>query len=1312
MEPARLFEDRFAIERLAGSGAMGKIYRAQDRLEGRPVAIKVLQTQGGLEGERFAREVDVLAGLAHPAIVRFVARGRTPEGEPFLVTEWLEGEDLGARLRRAGLSVAESVALGARVAAGLGAAHRRGVVHRDVKPGNIWLVDGRPEQAKVLDFGIARRALRAAHGERTLTEVGAMIGTPGYMAPEQARGAPDVDARADLFALGAVLFKCLTGRAPFEAEDIMAVLLKLVLEEPPRLRDLCPEAPPALERLIARLLAKAPADRPADADEVVRALGAIEPGEGPARHPTSGGPAAITAAERPLMCVVLSRLPRAASLSRRAALGAALEAIGGELAVLADGSILITVARGGAFTDQAVLAARAALAVREGHPEAGVAVVAGRGERLARLTMGEVIDRGVALLRRAEPGSIRVDEVVAGLCSAAFELGGDEAGLLLLGERAREAPRTLLGKATPFVGRERELTTLAALFDEVATEQVARAVIVTAPAGVGKSRLRVELLRRLRARGAEALGDRARALAITGLTELPRAGESGFELWAGRGEPMRAGSPFGLLAPVIRGLAGVLDGEPAPVRRRKLSARVGRCLSGDDQARVTVFLGELSGVPFPEDESVELRAARQDAVLMGDQLRRAFEDFVGAECAAAPVVLVLDDVQWGDRPSLQLIDGALRHLADRPLLVIALGRPELQALFPGLWSGRAVTELKLSALGRKASERLVREVLGRAAGDATIERIVQLAAGDAFYLEELIRAVAEGHGERLPETVLAMVERRLDGLSPSRRRVLRAASVFGTVFWADGVLALLGGEEGSAAVAEALADLAERELLDRRPVAHVPGQEEYAFRQALVREAAYAMLSEPDRRLGHRLAGEWLERVGDGDPGAVAGHFERAFEATRALSSYCRAAAQALEGNDLELALLWTERATVGLGDTSARAPGDPMLAALGALRQIQAEALRWSDDLPAAEASAAEAMRLLPRGSAPWFVAAGDRAGLAARLGHDADLEAIAAELAALWSGDPSPQHLVSAARAATQLELRGAHPRADQLLARLAEVEPRVTEPRARARIAEALGSRARVEGDLGAYLARSEAAVGHFEAAGDQRNACRARVTLAFAETMVGRYAAAAGELRAALVVAERLALPSVSAYARHTLAHAVARLGAVDEALAIEAEAVEAFTVIGDRGLAGAARSHLAGILAQAGDLEAAEREATAALDGLEGLRPVRAHALAIRAGVRLQRGDAGGALGDAGAAFAVLGELGGLEEGEALVRLTFAEALEASGRREEARAVLAEAKRRLVERAAQIGDDASRKGFLGSVLENARTLALAAAWART
>src|SRR5262249_4208721 len=155
---------------------------------------------------------------------------------------------------------------------GLGAAHRFGVVHRDVKPSNLFLVGGRPEEAKILDFGIARMGVL----DRTLTQAGAMIGTPGYIAPEQARGDRHVDARADVFSLGCVLFRCLTGQKPFEGDDVMAILLKLVLEEPPRLGELLPEAPSALEDLVARMLAKAPGDRPADGSAVARELAAIE----------------------------------------------------------------------------------------------------------------------------------------------------------------------------------------------------------------------------------------------------------------------------------------------------------------------------------------------------------------------------------------------------------------------------------------------------------------------------------------------------------------------------------------------------------------------------------------------------------------------------------------------------------------------------------------------------------------------------------------------------------------------------------------------------------------------------------------------------------------------------------------------------------------------------------------------------------------------------------------------------------------------------------------------------------------------------
>jgi hypothetical protein len=1321
VEPGRVLDDRFTIERLAGTGGMGRVYQARDRLTGAPAAVKILHEGGTLGVQRFAREVQALSGLSHPAIVRFVAHGVTPDGDPYLATEWLEGEDLGARLRRAGLTVAETLALGARAAAALGEAHRLGVVHRDVKPGNLWLVDGHPEQVKILDFGIAR--LRT--DERTLTQTGAMIGTPGYMAPEQARGERRVDARADVFSLGCVLFKCLTGRTPFQAEDVMAVLLKLVLEEPPRLASLCPEAPPALDDLIARMLGKEPEGRPADGAALAREIAAIDASTGGRAGPVGPAGPALTTSERLVMCVVLARLPEAAapppeetvSAAPDAQLRALVEALaahGGELHALAEGSLVVTVPTAGAFTDQAARAARSALAVRARYPEAALAVVAGRGERAARLPMGEVIDRGVTLLRRTAPGAIRVDEGIAGLVGATFDLGGDAEGLLLAGERAGEGKRTLLGKPTPFVGRERELYTLEAIFDEVAGEQVARAVVVTAPAGLGKSRLRLELLRKLRQRGAGAGHEGGLLLPRPapgppgtapgpGPSEPPPGREAGFELWLGRGDPLRAGAPFGLLAPMIRALGGVREGEPLEVRRRKLMARAGRQLGRADAARVAVFLGEVAGVPFADEDHVELAAARRDAQLMGDQLRRAFTDLVAAESTAGPVLLVLDDAHWGDRPSMSLIDAALRNLDGRPLMVLALARPEIDERLPGLWAGRPVTQLKLSALSKKASERLVREVLGAETAAPVVDRIVGLAGGDAFYLEELIRAVAEGRGDALPETVLALVQHRLDGLDARERRILRAASIFGGVFWAGGVLALLGGDERTPVVTSTLAALGERELVQPRPLSRFAGEEELVFRQTLVRETAYAMLTDADRRLGHRLAAEWLTQVGESDAAVIANHFERAGEPERALGSYHRAAEQALEGNDLDQALGWCARALASVPEEGAGARAE-----LGALWLVRTEALRWRDDLVGAEAGAARAMELLPRGGDLWFTAAGEAASLAGRLGRDDRLADVADALLALWSPAPSAAQVNAVARTAAFLILRGAYGRADQLLARVEEHEPRERDPAARARIDQAVAARAMVRGDLGVHLARTEAAIAHFEAAGDERNACLCRITAGFARTGVGRHAAAVAALRAALATAERMELPALAAYARHTLGFAAALAGVLDEAVALEEEAAESFTARGDARLAGGSRLYLGLIHALRGALADAEAELDRAVALVADVAPVRAYALAARARVRLARGHAADALADAEEAFTVLFDLGGIEEGEALVRLAYAEALLATHRDREARAVLAEARERLEERAERISDEALRADFLSAVPENARTLELSGA----
>jgi len=267
----QVIADRFSIDRLANAGGMGAVYRAVDRTTGGPVALKVLQGCSEQTAALFAREAEVLARLCHPGIVGYVAHGRTDDGALWLSMEWLEGEDLEARLARAPLSVDETLDLGARAAEALGAAHAAGVVHRDVKPSNLILVGRDTAQTKVVDFGIAR----SRQATRPATRTGAVVGTPGYMAPEQTLGAPDLDETADVFALGCVLFECLTGRAAFEGEHVMVVLAKILVGETPRVRDARPDVPEALDALIARMMAKEPARRPRDGAAVAQEIAAI-----------------------------------------------------------------------------------------------------------------------------------------------------------------------------------------------------------------------------------------------------------------------------------------------------------------------------------------------------------------------------------------------------------------------------------------------------------------------------------------------------------------------------------------------------------------------------------------------------------------------------------------------------------------------------------------------------------------------------------------------------------------------------------------------------------------------------------------------------------------------------------------------------------------------------------------------------------------------------------------------------------------------------------------------------------------------------
>ena len=883
MRQGRLIAGRFELERSAGQGGMGVVYRAHDRHTGGCVAVKVLH--GHLQDTaRFEREARVLAALDHPAIVRHVAHGTTDDGSAYLAMEWLDGEDLAARLARGPMPIDEAVALALRVADALGLVHARGVVHRDIKPSNVFLPAGVVGEAKLLDFGIAR----SSAGSHVRTGTGMVLGTPGYMAPEQARGERTVDARADVFSLGCVLYESLTGEPAFCGEHLMAVLAKILLAEAPRVRSLRP-VPAPLDALVASMLAKSRDGRPADGVAAGAALRGLATAL-PIPEPQAERAPAITGRERRLVSVVLASgqedlaaaptITPAESAALRERVLSSLARFDPQLEWLADGSLVLIVPGMGPATDQAAHAARCALALRAAIPEVTIVLATGRAELSETLPVGEVIDRAVALLKTKQGRvSIGVDAVTAGLLDRAFEVAGDEDGFELRGEHvAFDTPRTLLGRATPFVGRDRELAALDGFLSECGSESIARAVLVTAPPGCGKSRLRHEFLARLRGR------------------------REPVQTWLARGAPMGRASPFGMVGQLLAWTAGIVEGESPSSRRHKLSARVGRRIHASGARRVAEFLGEIVGCPFADDESVALKAARADPALMAEQTGRAFVEFVLAECAAGVLLLVLEDLHWGDQPSVALLSDALRAARETPLMVLALARPELHATFPNVWADRGSQEIRLGELPRKASERLVRVMLGDDVPRERVAAIVERAGGHALYLEELIRASTAG-ADALPGTVLAMVQARVEALPHDARQVLRAAAVYGEVFWRRAVVSLLGQEPRAKDVGALLDRLCGQEILVRLGTPRFPGEDEYGFRHALFRDAAYAMLTDDDRALAHRLAADWLERAGEDDPVLLAEHRERGGDADGAFRGYLAAAAAARAGYQLHLAI-------------------------------------------------------------------------------------------------------------------------------------------------------------------------------------------------------------------------------------------------------------------------------------------------------------------------------------------------------------------------------------------------------------------------
>jgi eukaryotic-like serine/threonine-protein kinase len=267
LNPGDLIQEKYRITRLIGQGGMGAVYEGENVVIARRVAIKVLHGMMAADGstvERFEREAQAAGRIGNDHILEVLDMGRLGNNnDRFMVMEYLDGETLDARCERFGrLTDADLYAILRQLLTGLAAAHAAGIVHRDLKPDNIFILQhkaGQKDFVKIIDFGISKFTAGGANFKMTMT--GAIMGTPYYMAPEQAKGGKNVDMRSDVYAVGVVMFKALTGQVPFQAESFNELIFKIALSETPHLSSILPDIDPELDAIVFKAMARNLEDR-------------------------------------------------------------------------------------------------------------------------------------------------------------------------------------------------------------------------------------------------------------------------------------------------------------------------------------------------------------------------------------------------------------------------------------------------------------------------------------------------------------------------------------------------------------------------------------------------------------------------------------------------------------------------------------------------------------------------------------------------------------------------------------------------------------------------------------------------------------------------------------------------------------------------------------------------------------------------------------------------------------------------------------------------------------------------------------------
>ena len=957
MRPGDTINDRYEVLRLSRTGSTGMVFQAVDRRTAKNVAVKLITADRGAPGlaARIDREIEILSTLSHPNVVDCYGSGKLDNGQLYLILEWLHGEDLADFKVHTSMSLRDALDVARQVADGLAAAHAHDIVHRDIKPANIFLVRPRPDvmpDVRVLDFGVAKQN----DDQQALTFAGAILGTPCYMAPEQANFAMNVDAKADVFSLGVVLFELITGRLPWASASDLARLARILIEPAKRIREVAPEIPAPVAAAVDAMLEHRPADRPASMGAVhalmMECLSTVTPSDLSYVYSEIGGVQHIvrepTAAADPRKLPGSGRGRRPRTRNQTERLEATQIAFPPARKRRKPSTLPIEITEDrNPIPEQATefggLHERLIdFGVRKGTPATPVSSPAQSFQSGVRFVPLEATNPIAFNVPDSVPNRAKHDD-----------------GLSYVASYSR----------VPMLGRQKLVDHLMnGIRETLNGERPARTVVV-GPAGIGKTRIRAELTRRIRELGHNPV------------------------VLAGRADERARSSPFSFLRRMLLAQAHVYADDPIEVQEGKLATLLPEAMgerkrgsedrtrftqpgqwterpsvvaamsdafqmvehgpagSDDEQAALLTYLADVLQVHVPQGAPVW--AARRDPRLMSVETRRVLDIVLAHLAQPSGMVLLLDDAHFLDHLSAQVLAELTRRGRSHRVTLICFAQPTLlegdsEGVSPLAGEGSAIVEV--GPLPPDVSRDLVQRIVSDVVRSDATEVLIQRASGNPLYLEQLVRAVQETgvlariegeyhltgltgeptDADRVPPTVAGAVRARLSCLPSELKETLAAAAVFGDVFWVEGVAMITGADLDT--TTERLDKLLLLELVRRRPRSRYQGATEIEFTHSVIRSVVLSRKKRERRKSMERMALAFLESVAETDEVTLAQHtasvgyvedaallFAKAAGRALASGAFSAAAALADEGQRLVDGESVSENTRAGLLDLISR---------------------------------------------------------------------------------------------------------------------------------------------------------------------------------------------------------------------------------------------------------------------------------------------------------------------------------------------------------------------------------------------------------